>query len=74
MSYKEILFLFVPDYDGPTCKYCTRCKYSKCVYDEEYIENNLYCTKFRHLFKTKNFEFPTYFWQKACCFWKDKYK
>ena len=72
MSYKEILFYFVPNYSGTTCKYCHRCKYSECKTIDGI--NNLYCIKFKHLFKTKDTEFPSYYWQQACCFWKDKYR
>lgn len=74
MSYKEIFFYFVPDYDGPYCVYCTRCKHSDCKTINGIA--NLYCKKFKHLVKTEDGreDSPSYHWHKACICFKDKYK
>lgn len=73
MSYKEILFLFVPKLDTYKCVYCTRCKHSDCKTIKGI--NNLYCKKFKHLVKTSadREDFPSYHWHQACICYKDKY-
>ena len=76
MSYKEILFWFVPKLDTYKCVYCTRCKHSKCKIINGIAE--LYCEKFRKQFyATREFDNtinPSYYWHKACICYKDKYK